>query len=117
MGAVSRDQDTTAALHLIFTLAAMAESLADLREAQHRLHQARAARHAAGQLRAYRPPAGPTAAPDNGRTTGPATRAGPAIVGPAWAATVTAPVRFERCARWSYRPVTFRGRMGAGRLT
>ena len=57
MGAVSRDQDTTAALHLIFTMAALAESLAELREAQDRLHQARAARHAAGQpshLRATR---------------------------------------------------------------
>jgi hypothetical protein len=56
MGAVSRDQDTTAALHLIYTLTALAESLADLREAQDRLHQARAARYAAGQLRDYRPP-------------------------------------------------------------
>jgi hypothetical protein len=57
IGAVSRDRDTVAALHLVFTLAALAESLADLREAQARLHQARAARHAAGQLRQYQPPA------------------------------------------------------------
>jgi hypothetical protein len=61
MGAVSRDRDTLAALHLIYTLAGFAESLADLREAQDRLHQARAARHAAGQFRAYHhPPAGTT---------------------------------------------------------
>ena len=58
MGTVSRDRDTLAALHLIYTLAALAESLADLREAQERLHQARAARHAAGQLRRYQRPAG-----------------------------------------------------------
>jgi hypothetical protein len=60
IGAASRDQDTTAALHLIYTLAALAETLADLRQAQDRLHQARAARQAAGQLRDYLPPAGPT---------------------------------------------------------
>jgi hypothetical protein len=58
LGTVSRDRDTLAALHLIYTLAALAESLADLREAQARLSQARAARHAAGQLRRYQPPAG-----------------------------------------------------------
>jgi hypothetical protein len=58
MGALSRDRDTLAALHLVYMLAALAESLADLREAQDRLHQARAARHAAGQLRAYHPPIG-----------------------------------------------------------
>jgi hypothetical protein len=58
MGTVSRDRDTLAALHLVFTSAALAESLADLREAQERLHQARAARRAAGQLRQYQPPAG-----------------------------------------------------------
>jgi hypothetical protein len=56
MGTGSRDRDTVAALHLVFTLAALAESLADLREAQDRLHQAQAARHAAGQLRQYQPP-------------------------------------------------------------
>ncbi|MGN9911128.1 relaxase/mobilization nuclease domain-containing protein [Phytohabitans sp. LJ34] len=55
LGAVSRDQDTTAALHLIYTLAALAESLADLRQAQDRLDQARDARRAAEQLRTYRP--------------------------------------------------------------
>jgi len=41
---------------------ALAESLADLREAQDRLHQARDARSAAQQLRAYTPPAGSTPA-------------------------------------------------------
>lgn len=56
-GTLSRDQDTTAALHLIYTMAALAETLADLRQTQHRLWQARAARHAAAQLRTYRPPA------------------------------------------------------------
>lgn len=58
MGALSRDQDTVAALHLTYVLAALAETLADLREAQHRLHQARAAQHAARQLRDFQPPAG-----------------------------------------------------------
>jgi hypothetical protein len=58
MGALSRGEDTMAALYLVYTLAALAESLADLREAQDRLHQARDARAAAGQLRAYTPPAG-----------------------------------------------------------
>ena len=63
-GAVSRDRDTTAALHLVFTLAALAESLADLRHAQDRLSQARAARRSARQLHQYRPPAGTARAPD-----------------------------------------------------
>lgn len=48
-----------AALHLVPVFAALAETLADLRQTQHRLHKARAARHAAGQLRQYRPPPGP----------------------------------------------------------
>jgi hypothetical protein len=63
MGALSRDRDTLAALHLIYTLAVLAESLADLRDAQARVHQARAARYAAAQLRAYHPPTGTTATP------------------------------------------------------
>lgn len=66
MGALSRDRDTLAALHLIYTLAALAESLADLREAQDRVHQARAARHAAAQLRAYHLPTGPPGPPTGG---------------------------------------------------
>lgn len=57
MGGLSRDRDTLAALHLVFALAALAESLADLREAQDRLHQAKAARHAVNQLRVWSPPA------------------------------------------------------------
>jgi MobA/VirD2-like, nuclease domain len=67
MGAISHDRDTMAALHLLYTLAALAENLADLRDAQHRLHQARAARTAAAYLRAAAPPpAAPTASPAPG---------------------------------------------------
>jgi hypothetical protein len=80
MGTVSRDRDTLAALHLIYTLAALAESLADLRQAQERLHQARAARHAAGQLRQYQAPAG--------RAGRPRAVAGPAVHRPARPATL-----------------------------
>ena len=65
MGTLSRDRDTVAALRLVYTLAALAEHLADLREVQDRLHQARAARRAAERLRAYRPPIGS----HEGRTT------------------------------------------------
>jgi hypothetical protein len=79
MDALSRDEDTMAALHLVYTLAALAESLADLREAQHRYHQAQDARTAARQLRTFTPPpAGlaPARAP-TGRTRDQPTRAGP----------------------------------------
>jgi len=69
MGAVSRDRDTLAALHLVYMLAALAESLADLREAQARLSQARAARHAAGQLREFQRPAGTEGARPPGAPT------------------------------------------------
>jgi len=59
-------QDKTfAPLLLIIRLAALAEAVADLREAQQRTHQATAARRAAGQLRAVshaRPGPGGTAA-------------------------------------------------------
>jgi hypothetical protein len=55
---VFRARDILAALHLSFTLAALAESLADLRKAQDRRLRVRAVRHAAGQLRRYRPLAG-----------------------------------------------------------
>lgn len=51
-GRLTGDRDTAAALVLIYHLAALAEHVADLREAQQRYHQARDARHAAGQLRA-----------------------------------------------------------------
>jgi hypothetical protein len=55
MGMISRDEDITAALHMVYTLAALAENVADFREAQQRLHQVEAARMAAAQLRAYAP--------------------------------------------------------------
>ncbi|GAA4736007.1 relaxase/mobilization nuclease domain-containing protein [Phytohabitans rumicis] len=58
-GTLSRDQDTIAALQFLHAVAAFAETLADLREAQEQLHQAQAARHAIGRLRAYQLPAGP----------------------------------------------------------
>jgi hypothetical protein len=63
-GRLTGDHDTTAALRLVLHLAALAEHLADLRSAQHRLHQARDARHAARQLEAVarheRPNSSPT---------------------------------------------------------
>jgi hypothetical protein len=52
MGVISDDKDAADALRLIYTLAAMAEHLADLRESQQRLHQARAAREVTALLRA-----------------------------------------------------------------
>jgi hypothetical protein len=51
MGRLTGDDDTTAALKLVLTMSMFADNLANLREAQQRLHQARAARHAAGRLR------------------------------------------------------------------
>jgi hypothetical protein len=51
MGRLTGDHDTAAALQLILQMSMLADNLADLREAQQRLHQARAARHAADQLR------------------------------------------------------------------
>jgi hypothetical protein len=50
--ATSGDHDTAAALQLVLQMSVFADNLAELRAAQHRLHQARAARHAADQLRA-----------------------------------------------------------------
>jgi hypothetical protein len=85
------DRDTLAALHLVFTLAALAESLADLRDAQDRLHQARAARHAAGQLRDYRPPAVPADARATLCAGVPAAGAGPSGTRPARPATMIPP--------------------------
>lgn len=52
MGRLTGDQDTAAALQLVLQMSMLADNLADLRDAQQRLHQARAARHAASQLRA-----------------------------------------------------------------
>jgi hypothetical protein len=68
MGMLSRDQDTLAALHLIYALAAFAESLADLRQAHDRRYQTRAARHTAAQLRAWTPSATTSANPATGTT-------------------------------------------------
>jgi hypothetical protein len=51
MGRLTTDNDTTAALWLVYHLAALADHLADLRQTQERLHQARDARHAATILR------------------------------------------------------------------
>ncbi|GGM64876.1 hypothetical protein ACFFX1_54110 [Dactylosporangium sucinum] len=50
-GRITGDRDTAAALHLVLQLSRFADSLADLREAQQRLHQARTARQTAQQLR------------------------------------------------------------------
>jgi hypothetical protein len=63
LGRLTRDEDTMAALRLVYALAALAESLADLREAQRRLHQVRAARDAAARLRAWIPPVAGTPRP------------------------------------------------------
>jgi hypothetical protein len=49
-GKLSRDQDLEAALTLTYTIAAFAESLAILREAHGRLHQAQAAQEGAAKL-------------------------------------------------------------------
>ncbi len=51
MGRLTGDNDTAAALQLVLQLSMLADNLADLREAQDRLHQARAARRAADKLR------------------------------------------------------------------
>jgi hypothetical protein len=58
-GRLTDDHDTTAALWLIYHLAALADYLADLRQTQQRLHQVRDACHAAGQLRAIARPGPP----------------------------------------------------------
>lgn len=47
------------ALRFYYTMAMLIDSLADIRDAQQRLHQAQAARDAARDLRGWRPPAGP----------------------------------------------------------
>ena len=52
MGRVSGDEDTWAVLKLVLELARLGDTLAWLREAQQRLHQAQAARTAAALLRA-----------------------------------------------------------------
>lgn len=52
MAAITNDQEVAAMLRLLKAIAALADSLADLREAQRRMHQARDARTAAARLRA-----------------------------------------------------------------
>jgi len=54
-GTPSRDKDVAIAVQLIYSIAALAESLAVLREAQNRLHQARAARQAVAHLHLWTP--------------------------------------------------------------
>ncbi|MCW6007240.1 hypothetical protein K1W54_22240 [Micromonospora sp. CPCC 205371] len=51
MGRLTGNDDTIAALEMVLTMSMFADNLADLREAQQRLHQARAARQAAERLR------------------------------------------------------------------
>lgn len=63
MGRTSGDADTLAALHLVLDLAALGDTVARLRDAQQRLHQAQAAREAAAALRAAVTAAGPLVAP------------------------------------------------------
>jgi hypothetical protein len=52
MGRISGKEDTLAALRLVLDLAALGDTLAQLRDAQQRWHQAQAARDAAQALRA-----------------------------------------------------------------
>jgi hypothetical protein len=79
MGQLSDDRPTAAMLHLLYSLAMLAESLADLREVQQRLHQARAARAAAQELRGIASPAWPggpaKVVPTQAPSTGPSRRA------------------------------------------
>jgi hypothetical protein len=62
-GRLTGDHDTTAALWLIYHLAALADHLADLRQTQQRLHQVRDARYAAGWLRTLARPGHPRGKP------------------------------------------------------
>jgi hypothetical protein len=52
LGRLSGNEDTVAAMQMVYALAAFADNLAQWRDAQQRRHQAQAARTAAGQLRA-----------------------------------------------------------------
>lgn len=70
MGRLTDDHDTAAALQLVLQIAMFAENLADLRESQNRLHQARSARRTAEQLRTIAA-AGPTTAPHRHPAAGP----------------------------------------------
>jgi hypothetical protein len=74
MGRLTTDNDTTAALWLVYHLAALADHLADLRQTQQRLHQARDARHVAEQLRTSslaQPARGTVQAPSPGQVGSP----------------------------------------------
>ena len=74
-GKISDEPTVLATLRLILTLSLLADALADLREAQHRLHQARAARAAAHLLRATtEPPTGTKPATATAPLTGSPTR-------------------------------------------
>lgn len=69
---MANNNDINAALRFYYTMAVLIDTLADIREAQQRLHQAQAARDAAGRLRAWRPR--PARAPTR---TGPASSVDP----------------------------------------
>jgi hypothetical protein len=69
MGRLTSDDDTAAALQLVLQMSVLADNLADLRESQQRLHQARAARHTANRLRNLAE-AGSGAAPVHQAATG-----------------------------------------------
>lgn len=66
---VARSDEIGAALKFYYPMAVLIDNLADLRDAQQRLHQAHAARDAAGRLRSWRPPvpATPTSPAASGR--------------------------------------------------
>lgn len=71
MGRISGDEDALAALKLVLKIAALGDTLSQLRHAQARLHQAQAARQAATDLRAaatrsVTPPATPNRTFDGG---------------------------------------------------
>jgi hypothetical protein len=67
-----KDKDTRTVLRLILALAGIADALAEIREAQRRLHQRQAAREAASYLRSYWLPAPGPVAPVAWRRPAPA---------------------------------------------
>lgn len=73
---MASNDDIDAALKFFYTMAVLIDSLADIRDAQQRLHQAQAARDAAGRLRGWTPSVvatrvTPVAAARRGRQPGP----------------------------------------------
>jgi hypothetical protein len=52
---MARSDEIDAALRFYYTMAVLIDNLADLRDAQQRIHQAHAARDAAGRLRSWTP--------------------------------------------------------------